>query len=373
MKYILLLCLLFLTSYVDAQDELNDSTNDPIVCSFKCSSSYAFLTNSCITAKPPVRATAISNQNINPYDEFDIVISRLSQDLVNPIKLSYIFTECTKVCNAAACLKDSCSYIFYNQDFLNKIKLTNDSLKWAVRAIIAHEIGHHFLGHTSLKGNDISSFERRKQELKADYFCGFVIKQFPGATLNDALQGLYSLDPKSYTPKNETDELNSNYPTLKRRMDAVIEGFLNTNDSTHLYMLKSIDSIGRANYKKNGRSLIYRTIDKSISKEEYQKAFDLIEEYLIQYPELNNDKILLNQKSLLKDLINRNVVPNSINDIDSNTEIAALMEKIKGLRKLYDQYKTGNRKEIIEADKIRQEIEKLEIKVGQIKTENFHF
>jgi len=172
---------------------------EPMVCSFNCSNSYTDLQARCgtglITAKP-LPPTAV-----NPFVEFDDIVSKLHKDNANPFPLIYTFLPCEATCNAAS-TRDASSreIIYYNQDFINKIKGTNEKIRWAIRCIIAHEIGHHFMGHTVNDSDDLDIHERRRREKRADFFTGFVISQYEGATVNSAMEGILTLDRTTYTP-----------------------------------------------------------------------------------------------------------------------------------------------------------------------------
>ncbi len=70
-------------------------------------------------------------------------------------------------------------YILYNPAYITWLnKLTGD--KWAVMALLAHEVGHHLNGHTMHKGGSSPPVE-----LEADEFAGFILHQL-GATLEES-------------------------------------------------------------------------------------------------------------------------------------------------------------------------------------------
>ena len=71
--------------------------------------------------------------------------------------------------------------ILYNPEFVNWIDRCTGN-KWAIVALIAHEMGHHLLGHTS---NNEGS--RPATELEADEFAGYVLRRM-GATLSQSQQ-----------------------------------------------------------------------------------------------------------------------------------------------------------------------------------------
>lgn len=68
-------------------------------------------------------------------------------------------------------------------------------------SILAHEIGHHLLGHTISIGSS-----NPQDELEADKFSGFVLYKM-GASLNDAVQAIQLLgsdtDSKTHPSKQK--------------------------------------------------------------------------------------------------------------------------------------------------------------------------
>lgn len=267
---ILLILLLF--PYISAIGQA--SLNASFVCSYKCDNNFDFLKNNC---RNPIRAaTPLKNTTaVNVYTEFDQVIALLKRDNSYLDTLSYQFTSCDRVCNAASVVVNSIQMIYYNPTFVAHLSGNNEQLKWAVRAIIAHEIGHHILGHTL--NPTTTAVERRKQELRADYFSGFVIKQFIGSTLENAQEGLKSLDPQTYRPATAAEEANDTYPLLSSRLEAVAEGFSDeTGTPKRLGMFRNIDSIARQDYLLLGRSRIFRVLDKDIAYGKWQDVLGLL-------------------------------------------------------------------------------------------------
>jgi hypothetical protein len=88
-----------------------------------------------------------------------------------------------KIDNAVSCILDGKRSLIYNPDFVAKMKNSPND-KWVVYSIFAHELGHHFNGHTT--SNDPNLW---LQELQADYYAGFVLAK-SGASLAEAQQAL---------------------------------------------------------------------------------------------------------------------------------------------------------------------------------------
>src|SRR5687767_4496297 len=96
-------------------------------------------------------------------------------EVVN-IQQNFTVSSTTQVDNAAAVVYQNQRYILYNSSFINKLDdVAND--KWASISVLAHEIGHHLLGHT-LDGRG----SQLPKELAADEFSGLVLRRM-GASL----------------------------------------------------------------------------------------------------------------------------------------------------------------------------------------------
>jgi hypothetical protein len=111
--------------------------------------------------------------------------------------------KAASVPNACAVIKcndegDCERFIFYNQEFMEKIK-NESNTSYAELAILAHEIAHHLSGHTLKQtGNNYD------MELEADKFSGFILFKL-GATIEQTksafstlpVSGSYTHPPKS--------------------------------------------------------------------------------------------------------------------------------------------------------------------------------
>lgn len=81
--------------------------------------------------------------------------------------------------NAAATIEGAKRLILYNQYFVRSLR-EGTGTPWAPASVMAHEVAHHFNGHTLEK-----SGSRPKIELEADYYSGFVLQRM-GATMTEA-------------------------------------------------------------------------------------------------------------------------------------------------------------------------------------------
>jgi hypothetical protein len=68
-------------------------------------------------------------------------------------------------------------YILYNSKFLDSVRNLTGS-KYAVLSVLAHELAHHLYGHSFSFGDD-----RRRYELEADYFSGFMMAKIMDTAL----------------------------------------------------------------------------------------------------------------------------------------------------------------------------------------------
>jgi hypothetical protein len=117
--------------------------------------------------------------------------------------------ESSDVDNATAVVFNEERYILYNNDFMEIAnEITNNS--WTSISILAHEIGHHLLGHTlSKKGS------RPSIELEADKFSGFILAKM-GASLQDAQSAVLNLVSEHGT---------SIHPKRSERLKAIASGY----------------------------------------------------------------------------------------------------------------------------------------------------
>lgn len=89
--------------------------------------------------------------------------------------------------NASAFINDGERVIVYSSAWMQKLTESAQS-KWAIYAVLAHEIGHHLNGDTMPKSGSYqsrSAGENHGQELAADFFAGFVLARL-GASLDEA-------------------------------------------------------------------------------------------------------------------------------------------------------------------------------------------
>lgn len=118
-------------------------------------------------------------------------------------------------CAAAhAVFVDGREAVVYNPGFLDAV---NDRARtpWAAVSVIAHELGHHYYGHSHVPVDSLTSDELHEHELEADYYSGFVLARM-GATIADA-----EAAQKAFFAPDETPT----HPDSFRRIAAIAEGW----------------------------------------------------------------------------------------------------------------------------------------------------
>ena len=104
--------------------------------------------------------------------------------------------------------------IHYAPEYFLKIKRETQS-DWATKYVLAHEIGHHFNGHT-LTGTDKS--KRTMEELDADKFAGCALRRM-GAVEEDIQKAITFLK----------EEGSTTHPPRKARLLSTIRGWEDCN------------------------------------------------------------------------------------------------------------------------------------------------
>ena len=273
---------------------------------------------------------AMQSNNFMSETEAENALDRILNTI--GVSKNFILVPCGEISNAAATSYKGIRYILYDKEFMQLINSrTND---WASLAILAHEVGHHINGHTL----DITMYAggvvepksleiKRKQELEADEFAGFVLARL-GASLNNAL---------SFTSIfSDKDDSYSTHPSKSKRINAIRKGYnkaggnssvantnntpteytrKNTNMSVEEYINRGIERRDSNNYKaaisdftaairikpKYGFAYYLRASAKSKLKDYYGTIKDLSKSIELNpdfSPQYNNRG---NAKSKLKD------------------------------------------------------------------------
>ena len=111
--------------------------------------------------------------------------------------------------NVEADIRHHKRYILYNPEFIRQVNIATKD-KWACIFILAHEIGHHLDGHTTLGINS-----RPQIELEADQFAGFVLRKM-GSTLEQAQLAMHFIANR---------EASKTHPGRMDRLEAIAKGW----------------------------------------------------------------------------------------------------------------------------------------------------
>jgi len=167
-------------------------------------------------------------------------------DIIGFYNQDFFIQACTNLENAITFKHDGNNYILYGEIFLKSI--TNNSNLWAKTFLLAHEIGHHIHGHAidissinDYKLKKISLDEMRNNELEADNFAGYILGKL-GASLEETSELISHLTTYE-------DDLHSTHPNKSKRLQAIKNGFYNSNkniennqpDSAYDYFLRAKD------------------------------------------------------------------------------------------------------------------------------------
>jgi hypothetical protein len=361
-QLLLLLVITFTCRSLSAQEVVPDTAM--LACSYNCDNTLEYLLSKCFDKLGVIRREPIPVKNINPYKEFDSIISTLhGVDGNKDYPLTYIFTECPATCNAASITANTGQYIFYSHAFLNQLISIDQSLLWAVRGIIAHEIGHHVLGHTAMNKN-MNYTQRQKMELEADLFSGTVMKLFEGCTVENSIAGLKSIDNDAYTPKNDEEAKRDYYPLIATRYKAVQEGY-NTASNTpvKLSMFKKIDSIAQDNFTKFGESTILSIVDRDIAFNRFPEAKEAIRKFMDKNPGVIKSDLLKKVEQYEKEAYKKDNYNTNNDPIGFPIDKDELIE----LQKLYDKMiREGNPEDRKAIEALKKKIEKLKNERTQV-------
>jgi len=169
-----------------------------------------------------------NNCPIKNYNDTALIktldIHEMLQEIINATGLQQNFElKQADVLNIEASISHRKRYILYNPAFITTINdLTKN--KWAVMALLAHEVGHHLNGHTIRKGGSTPELE-----LQADEFAGFILHKL-GATLQQSQNVMY------YIAREKNSRT---HPSKDSRLLAIEKGWNNAS------VLKISDTAGR--------------------------------------------------------------------------------------------------------------------------------
>lgn len=118
--------------------------------------------------------------------------------------------------NAAAVMYGGTRYVLYNPNFINALDQRTGN-EWASISVLAHEVGHHLLGHTlSGQGSNPAI------ELEADEFSGYALCKM-GASLEDAEATMKLI---------ASENASSTHPGKTSRLSAIEKGWESAGQQT---------------------------------------------------------------------------------------------------------------------------------------------
>ncbi len=238
-KNIMRLSLFFIlfTCYISAQGSFScgyNHSSEPSLCDFVANKTY------------------ISNR---------MVVDKINT-MVNSIALpqNFILVECDNINNAFAYVKNGTRYIIIDDQWIRSIEGNN----WFITGILAHEIGHHLCGHTISNGY-ISLEDKRKRELEADKFAGFILKAI-GATQDQSLIAINSIVPVDF------DDSGSTHPTKSKRIDAIKQGYNNSNTELKTNTIAQLSSNKTAESYFNDAMVIVKYPSYEVNQQTLERA-----------------------------------------------------------------------------------------------------
>ena len=202
----------------------------------------------------------------------------------------FVLQPCDNINNAVAKSYKGIRYILYDRQFMNSISNGNN---WGNLFILAHEVGHHINGHSLdlvLYMAEVvepkSLALKRKQELEADEFAGFILSKL-GGSLQDARTSIINVSSTG-------DDSYSTHPSRDKRLAAVEKGFNNAKSSeppaitkedlATEFFYKGVESSNKGNYEE---AINYYTtsinLDPNISSSYFNRGnmYDQMENYTL--------------------------------------------------------------------------------------------
>lgn len=303
MKYISIIILILL-SFIGLGQPVNSDTvvkkTTRLVCYYYCSQvSAEDIKTNC---------NSMMTRSLNYYDDkvslaytvFHSLEAQITKLVLNnPDKFIYVFNACDKICNAASLLNDEDQgVILFNPIFFQSNLTASESDKWKMLGVFAHEMGHLVMDHPN-ENRDKPNRTLRRNELRADFFAGYILSKMDGASTEKIVQSLQLIDTTRYQPSSPEQDIQGDfdYPALSFRRDAMILGYNgNIRDSFKIedFDKKAIDDVVNA----KGYRLLFRTFEDKLLAKDYNKAIRLIDNYLKDNPDAKNKSELLNLRGI---------------------------------------------------------------------------
>ena len=151
--------------------------------------------------------------NLEAEEALDLIMN------VSGLNKNFILAPCDNIENAYAIRFNNERYIIYDKDFMDEIDGVS---KWRNLTILAHEVAHHLNNHPlevrlANSADRKSLAEKRRQELEADEFAGFIMARLDGP-LKEVLAAVSSIS-------NNKDDTYSTHPSRDKRINAIRKGY----------------------------------------------------------------------------------------------------------------------------------------------------
>ena len=185
---------------------------------------------------------------------------------------TFVLVPCNEIKSAAVAFQSQgIRFIVYEKSFMETQNIVDE---WNKLFVLAHEIGHHLLGHT------VESFqsyeERRQDEIEADEFAAFVLGKL-GANLEEASDFIntagipITIQPESTHPQKSKRLLAIEYGWSKAFEGSdYLKKFKNRTTNALEYFYKAYAKYNLKDY--NGAVL---DLDKAIELDKKEKYFQL--------------------------------------------------------------------------------------------------
>ncbi|MGB1308233.1 MAG: hypothetical protein ACPG6B_04940, partial [Oceanihabitans sp.] len=146
-------------------------------------------------------------------EDAQLAVDRILNQIGIPSK-GFALKNCPNINNAIAKnIKDVTGkyhrYILYDMKFMERISNQSNN-DWSAISILAHEIGHHLIGHSLNNQGSNHTFE-----LEADYWSGWALAKL-GATLKESQSAINSLRYEKAT---------STHPANSKRLNEIEKGW----------------------------------------------------------------------------------------------------------------------------------------------------
>ncbi len=185
---------------------------------------FTFFLSFQIFAQSNIRIGSHSNLSYNsgwsvPMQNFASVAEgqQIIQNILDAVGRSANFEiRQANIDNAAAVTYGGTRYVLYNPNFINALDRRTGN-QWASISVLAHEVGHHLLGHTvSGQGSNPAI------ELEADEFSGYALHKM-GASLEDAETTMKLI---------ASENASATHPGKASRLSAIEEGWESAGQQT---------------------------------------------------------------------------------------------------------------------------------------------